>query len=64
MSAAQGNSGRPRACRDRCEVCDVVILQRPVPSRRRCGDHLDQLVLVPLAAIKKNKPKPQRGGAR
>jgi hypothetical protein len=64
MNAAQKNSGRPRACRDRCEVCDAVIVQRPVPNRRRCAEHLDQMVLVPLAAIKKTKPKPPRGGAR
>jgi hypothetical protein len=45
-------------------VCDAVIVQRPVPSRRRCADHLDQLVLVPLAAIKKTKTKtkPRKGG--
>jgi hypothetical protein len=43
--------GRLRACRDRCEVCDVVLTTRPVPSRRRCADHLDQLVLLPLSSI-------------
>jgi hypothetical protein len=44
---------RRQALRDRCEVCDAVITQRPVPTRRRCADHLDQLVLLPLTAIKK-----------
>jgi hypothetical protein len=57
MNTAKNNTGRARACRDRCEVCDVVIVQRPVPNRRRCAEHLDQLVLVPLAGIKKPKPR-------
>lgn len=60
MSAT--SSGRVRACMDRCEVCNRVIEQRPVANRRRCADHLDQLVLVPAAAIKKKRtPKRQEG---
>lgn len=47
------NSGRLRACRDRCEVCNTVIEHRLVSNRRRCADHLDQLVLVPAALVRK-----------
>jgi hypothetical protein len=32
---------------DRCEVCQRVLVERPDPKRRRCADHLAQLVLVP-----------------
>ncbi len=46
-------SGRVRACRDRCEVCNAVIEHRQVANRRRCADHLDQLVLVPAALVRK-----------
>lgn len=49
------NSGRMRACRDRCEVCNTVIEHRPVANRRRCADHLDQLVLVPAAMVRTTK---------
>jgi hypothetical protein len=52
------------ACRDRCEVCGVVLVSRPVASRRRCAEHLDQLVLVPLAAIKKKSSKKGRSGSQ
>ncbi|MGI8815066.1 MAG: hypothetical protein ACR2G2_07235 [Pseudonocardia sp.] len=50
-TTATNSSGRLRACRDRCEVCNTVIEHRPVANRRRCADHLDQLVLVPAAAL-------------
>jgi hypothetical protein len=45
-------SGRLRACRDRCEVCNTVIEHRPVADRRRCADHLDQLGLLPAAQLR------------
>ena len=51
------SSGRLRACRDRCEVCNTVLVQRPVANRRRCADHLDQLVLVHVKAITKNRKR-------
>lgn len=35
----------------RCEVCRVVLHERPDPRRRRCADHLDQLALVPLTHV-------------
>jgi hypothetical protein len=38
---------------DRCEVCNRVIAERPVRNRRRCADHLDQLVLVPARQLAK-----------
>lgn len=50
-------SDRLRACRDRCEVCNTVLVQRPVANRRRCADHLDQLVLVQAALVRKNNSK-------
>lgn len=50
-----------RVCRDRCEVCNAVIEQRPQPTRRRCADHLDQLVLVPAALIRKTSSKRDPG---
>lgn len=50
-----GAGGGVRACRDRCEVCRSVIEHRPVANRRRCADHLDQLVLVPVALVRKTK---------
>lgn len=61
MTARRGAS---RACRDRCEVCDVVIEQRPDPNRRRCTDHLDQLDLIPLARVRGAGRNGQRGGKR
>ncbi len=57
MNATGSNAGRLRACRDRCEVCNTVLVQRPVANRRRCADHLDQLVLVPASAITKNRKR-------
>ncbi len=44
---------------DRCEVCNRVIGQRPVRNRRRCAEHLDQLVLVAANQV----GKPRRGRA-
>ncbi|AEA27660.1 hypothetical protein Psed_5530 [Pseudonocardia dioxanivorans CB1190] len=35
----------------RCEVCRVVLGERPDPRRRRCADHLDQQPLFPLSAV-------------
>lgn len=64
MSGTQDNRGRGRVSQDWCEVCDVVIIDRPVPSRRRCADHLNQLVLVPLSAIRNNQPKTERRDGR
>ncbi len=58
------NSGRLRACRDRCEVCNTVIEHRPMATRRRCADHLDQLVLVPAALVRKTKRKSVGRGSR
>jgi hypothetical protein len=52
------------ACMDRCEVCNHVIDQRPDPKRRRCAEHLDQLVLVPAVAIRKPKRNIDRGRTR
>lgn len=46
-------SGRLRACRDRCEVCNTVIEHRPVAKSRRCADHLAQLVLLPAEQMRK-----------
>jgi hypothetical protein len=60
MSNDHGSDGQARACRDRCEVCDAVLLQRPVANRRRCGDHLDQLALVPVTALR--RPGRKSGG--
>lgn len=40
-----------RPVADRCEVCAVVLGRRPQPHRRRCTEHLAQLVLVPLRAV-------------
>jgi hypothetical protein len=40
-----------RVVADRCEVCAVVLGRRPQPHRRRCAEHLAQLVLVPLRAV-------------
>lgn len=60
------NAGPVKACRDRCEVCNTVIEHRPVTNRRRCADHLDQLVLVPAAMVRrstKNKPGHDAAGA-
>ncbi len=48
-------NARLRALRDRCEVCDGVIVARPVANRRRCVDHVDQLALVPLAQVRSAK---------
>jgi hypothetical protein len=56
-----GNGGRARVCRDRCEVCDAVIVARPVANRRRCADHLDQLALVPLTSVR--RPGRKSGGS-
>jgi hypothetical protein len=56
----QQGGGWAKACRDRCEACDVVIVARPVANRRRCADHLDQLALVPVTAVR----RPGRGKAR
>ncbi|MGQ0480585.1 MAG: hypothetical protein ACT4O0_06085 [Pseudonocardia sp.] len=52
MNTTEAGGGRVRACRDRCEVCRSVIEHRPVATRRRCADHLDQLVLVPAALVR------------
>jgi hypothetical protein len=60
MSSTQDDGGRVRPGRDRCEVCDVVILRRPVSNRRRCPDHVNQLVLVPLSAIRTHRSKTSR----
>jgi hypothetical protein len=59
-----GNGGRVRACRDRCEVCDAVIVSRPVANRRRCADHLDQLALVPVTAVRRPGRKSSGGTGR
>ncbi len=59
-TTATNSSGRLRACRDRCEVCNTVIEHRPVANRRRCADHLDQLVLVPVALVRTTKTKTTR----
>jgi hypothetical protein len=53
MTSHNKQGGRARVCRDRCEVCDAVITARPVAKRRRCADHLDQLALVPVTAVKR-----------
>ncbi|WP_161992495.1 hypothetical protein [Pseudonocardia sp. EV170527-09] len=37
----------------RGEVCRTPLHERPDPRRRRCADHLDQLVLVPLATVRR-----------
>lgn len=37
----------------RCEVCRAVLHERPDPRRRRCADHLDQLVLMPLSSVRR-----------
>lgn len=55
--SAHHRGGRVRACRDRCEVCNQVLVTRPVPDRRRCAEHLDQLFLVPALLTKKRKGK-------
>lgn len=60
MSTKQ-EGGRSRAARDRCEVCDAVITQRPVSKRRRCADHVEQLALMPLTAVKRNQTRRGRG---
>lgn len=44
----------------RCEVCRVVLHERPDPRRRRCADHLDQLALVPLTAVPGHRTRPTR----
>ena len=63
MSTNRGNSGGPvKACRDRCEVCNTVIEHRPVANRRRCGDHLDQLVLMPAALVRKTNNRKSGSG--
>lgn len=36
----------------RCEVCRSPLHERPDPRRRRCADHLAQLVLVPLTTVR------------
>ena len=64
MSGVQDNGGRGRVSQDRYGVCDVVIIDRPVSSRRRCADHLNQLVLVPLSAIHNNQSKTERRDGR
>ncbi|WP_132429490.1 hypothetical protein [Pseudonocardia endophytica] len=48
----------------RCEVCRVVLHERPDPRRRRCADHLDQLALVPLTQVpgRTRTRKPRKGG--
>jgi hypothetical protein len=38
---------------DRCEVCTRVLDSRPDPNRRRCAEHLNQLALFPLSAVRK-----------
>jgi hypothetical protein len=53
-----------RVCRDRCEVCNAVIEQRPEPKRRRCSDHLDQLVLIPAALIRNTTSKRDQRGSK
>jgi hypothetical protein len=53
-----------RVCRDRCEVCNAVIEQRPQPKQRRCSDHLDQLVLVPAALVRKTTSKHDPGRSK
>jgi hypothetical protein len=57
MTTNSSNGKRARVCRDRCEVCDVVIVSRPVANRRRCVDHVDQLALVPLAQVRGGKTR-------
>ena len=64
MSINNNSDGRERACRDRCEVCAVVIVARPVANRRRCADHLDQLALVPLTSVKRPARKSDGGMGR
>lgn len=54
--------GPARVCRDRCEVCNAVIQQRPIPDVRRCAEHLDQLVLVPEAPLRRRKNSKRREG--
>jgi hypothetical protein len=54
MSPSSQGGGRLKACRDRCEVCNTVLIERPVANRRRCADHLDQLVLIPDPLVRKS----------
>jgi len=42
-----------KALMDRCEVCHRVIEARPIKTLRRCGDHVDQLALVPVTQVKR-----------
>jgi hypothetical protein len=52
------NPARVRVCRDRCEVCNTVLITRPVRTRRRCSEHLDQLDLIPNPrTTRKSGPK-------
>lgn len=44
----------------RCEVCRTPLHERPDPRRRRCADHLDQLVLVPLTTVRTTRRKGNR----
>lgn len=48
--------------RDRCEVCQRVIVQRPDQRKRRCAEHVHDLALFPLSACK--KPKRGKGSRR
>jgi hypothetical protein len=45
---------------DRCEVCRVALVERPDSRRRRCADHLDQLVLVPLNHVRRARKEGNR----
>lgn len=47
--------------KDRCEVCGQVLAERPVATRRRCRDHLDQRALFPLAHARPTASRARKG---
>ena len=60
MTGSNRSGSAPQWARDRCEVCNRVIGQRPDQRKRRCAEHLDERALFPVSACKKKK----RGGGR
>lgn len=48
-------TGKPPPARVRCEVCRRVIAAKASTGRRRCVEHLGQLVLVPVSALRRRR---------
>jgi hypothetical protein len=57
---------KPTTATDRCEVCRVVLAERPDPRRRRCADHVDQAVLFPITHVRPTRRtrSPRKEGTR